>query len=805
MKTGERITLSGLVLISTMTLCYEVIQTRIFSYSLHPVIAYTAIAIAMLGFGLGATVLSLRPAPVREGLNAWLSWACSALALCVVAVNGWFAHTSQNVITVGNPEISWGWSAAVLLPCIVPYFLSGLVTAAILEANVSRIGRTYFLNLVGSALGCVAAILMLRPLGAEVIVGISAASAALAALLFGIPERGWHRVAALAALALALAATLFAPRIFTFQPDTNEAVMLMQRMDRAEGLPGPESEFTQWDPLGRIDVVKHGPPYIRVPEAVRYRSVTIDGGAVTLLVEDPGMDQWGEGLYEKSIYSAPHRIRPGGDVLVIGVGGGTDVNTALHHDARSVTGVEISLSTLRAITGPYADFAGFTKDPRLDLIHGDGRSFAKSTKRRFDIIQLSGVDTITVRSSGSMVLAEDYLYTTDAFQDFLGILKPGGVLSVMRFGEEAMSLAAIAAGALRQLGIEHPEKHIVALRQKRICGVLVKNEPFTREQESKLLSMEKRTAGAPVIIPHYDHYGLRLGAPIQLLFPPGRAPEQEVTQFFSAMVEGREQDELTVKDRPFIVPTDERPYYMMGYWMSVVHRKTPDNPLPRLFFVTSIITSVAALLMMLLPALAFRRLHGTGARAVSYTLVYFLLLGGCFMLFEVNLIHKMIIFVGTPGAAVSVVLASILVSSGIGSFTSGRMRWPVHARLGVALGGLVLLGLAFIFGVDRLLEPLYALPYWARNVAACAVLSPVGFFMGWFFPLGMRVVGSSSRSLVPWAIAVNGFASVIGSLVTFPLGMLLGSSGVSLVGLGGYVLAVIVMAPMAIQVTRRDR
>lgn len=239
--------------------------------------------------------------------------------------------------------------------------------------------------------------------------------------------------------------------------------------------------------------------------------------------------------------------------------------------------------------------------------------------------------------------------------------------------------------------------------------------------------------------------------------------------------------------------------------MSVVHRKTPDNPLPRLFFVTSIITSVAALLMMLLPALAFRRLHGTGARAVSYTLVYFLLLGGCFMLFEVNLIHKMIIFVGTPGAAVSVVLASILVSSGIGSFTSGRMRWPVHARLGVALGGLVLLGLAFIFGVDRLLEPLYALPYWARNVAACAVLSPVGFFMGWFFPLGMRVVGSSSRSLVPWAIAVNGFASVIGSLVTFPLGMLLGSSGVSLVGLGGYVLAVIVMAPMAIQVTRRDR
>ncbi len=144
----------------------------------------------------------------------------------------------------------------------------------------------------------------------------------------------------------------------------------------------------------------------------------------------------------------------------------------MHHGSRSITGVEISLGTLRAITGPYAEFAGFPADPRVELIHGDRRSFAKSTDLRFDIIQPSGVDTITVRSSGSMVLAEDYPYTVDAFQDFLGILKPGVVLSVVRFGEETMSLAAIAVVALRDMCVESPVKHIVALRQKKLCGVL---------------------------------------------------------------------------------------------------------------------------------------------------------------------------------------------------------------------------------------------------------------------------------------------------------------------------------------------
>ncbi len=797
---------AGLTLVSALTLTYEVIQTRVFSYSLHPVIAYTAIAIAMLGFGLGATVLSVGRTKVKEPPFVLLGWLSVGLAASIVLVNAWFSRVSINIIEGGTFNISVWWSAAALLPCILPYFVSGLITAIILEAGMERIGRVYFYNLAGSAMGCIVSIPLLRPLGAERIMLLAAVAAGLAGVLFAYREKGLARWTG-GAVALAVGAMVpFAPAILPFEPDANEAVMRLIRMDEAMGRPEPTLEFTQWDPLGRIDVIRHGRSKIFVEEATGYRSVTIDGGAMTLLVEDPGKPRWGKALFEDSIYGAAHRLRKDADVMVIGVGGGTDVNTALYWGARSVTGVEISLSTLRAITGPYRKFAGFAEDPRVKLVHSDGRSFARSTKQRFDIIQLSGVDTITMHATGSMVLAEDYLYTTDAFEDFISLLEPGGILSVTRFGNEAISLSAIAASALRRLGVVHPEDHIAALRQDRMSGALIKKEPWTQEEIGTILSMEDRQKATALMIPHYDSVGLRLGVPIQVLWPSsGRTPDPSYVTFFEAMASGNEKQALKDLGIPFIVPTDDRPYYMMGYWMTLLDRAQPYNPLPRLISVTSSVTAAAALILILIPVVWLRRRPEAKFGHMLPVLVYFFALGAGFMLLEVGLINRMVVFVGTPGATVSVVLASILVSSSIGSRASGMVPWPLHVRLWAALGGLLVVGLVQAFAGEAILDPFFGLPMWARALLAALLLSPAGFFMGWFFPRGLGITASRAPSLVPWAIAVNGFASVIGSLSTLILGMALGFRFLYVLALAGYVVAVAVITPFSMRGAREDR
>jgi hypothetical protein len=801
----EATDLAGLALVSTLTLSYEVVQTRVFSFSLHPVIAFTAIAIAMTGFGLGATLLSLVPSLAADRSRRTLPLASLGLLAAILVVNAWFARTSTNVVAdeIFSKNVVWSsavspvWSTIVLLPCIVPYFLSGLVTAIVLSRGIERIGRVYFVNLAGSALGCVVAMALLRPLGAPGLVVFTAALAGGAALTFSLADAGPVRWASGAAALACGILVPFGQTVMPFQADNNEAIRKLERLDAAAGRPPPVHEFTEWDPLARIDVVKHGPEEIFIPEPLRYRSVTIDGGAITLLIEDPGEEGWGKGLFEQSMYSVPYHLRESPDVLVIGLGGGTDVNTALHWNARSVTAAEISKGTLHAVTGPYREFAGFPDHPAVDLVHTDGRSYTKSTDRRFDVIQLSGVDTITVQSSGSMILAEDYLYTTEAFVDFFSVLKPEGVLSVMRFGEEGISLAAIAASALRRMGVDRPDRNIVSLRQKMMCGILAKKTPFTDEEIATVHGLERWSRRETVLVPHYDVVGLTLGAPLRFLHPPGRRPDARYGAFFDAMSQGREKEALADLGVPFIVPTDDRPYYMMGYWLKVLAQKHPDNPLPHLFIVTSSITAAAAFLFMLVPVAWVRRRTRPGAGAMTSTIVYFFALGAGFMILEVGLIHRTIVFVGTPGSAVSVVLASILVSSGLGSLVSETVPWSPRSKLVAALLGLLAVGTTMALGASYILEPLFALPVHAREALAALLLAPAGFCMGWFFPTGLAVISRRSGSLVPWAIAVNGFASVIGSLSVVPVGMALGFSAMFFVAMGLYVIAVATIVALA--------
>ena len=806
MRSGDRATIAGLTLVSTLTLTYEVIQTRIFSYSLQPVVAFMAIAIAMLGFGAGATLLTLRPDISRTDTDRRLAFLSLCLAASIVLVNVFFAHTSSRVMQPGVVNINPLWVAVVLLPCVLPYFLAGLITAIILERGVERIGTLYFWNLLGAAAGCVLAIVLLRPLGADIIVGLSAAAAAGAGLVFAWRGGGKLRLASGGALVVAIVLVPFSGWVMPFQPDTNEAVMKLTQGDRDEGRPGPVREVTQWDPVGRIDVLKHGRDHIFVSEPTEFRTVTIDGGAMTLIVEDPRRPGWGKALFEQSMYGAAYHLRERPDVLVIGVGGGSDINTALYWNARSVTGAEISLSTLRALTGPYTEFAGWPE--RTDVVtvsHIDGRAIAKSIDRTFDIIQMSGVDTFTMHSAGSMVLAEDYLYTIDAFHDFISLLEPQGILQVIRFGDEALSLSAIAAGALRLHGIEHPERHIAALQQNWLSGILVKREPFTAEEIKKLRRMQDRKLPTGIVIPHYDTAGIKLGAPVRMLHPGDEKQTRRDSDFFDAMAQGRESEALMKLKLPFIVPTDDRPYYMLGSWMSLLQRKLSRNPLIDLIITSTAVTASAALLLILLPVAWMRRKSDAGAGTMAGVVVYFFALGACFMLFEIGLIHRTVVFVGTPGASVSVVLASILVSSGIGARMTEILGWPPARKIGVALVGLLAVGLFHAFAASALFEPLYGLPGWGRGIVAALALAPVGFFMGWFFPLGLGITARRSSSLVPWAIAVNGFASVIGSLATLPLTLAFGFRYLFVLAALGYVVAVAVMIPMALKATKETK
>lgn len=767
----------SLFLVSCVTLVFELTQVRVFSFSLHPLIAYSAIAIAMLGFGLGSTFVVVRPAWFQR---TEVPAICTLLFAASMPLVSWsFSRTSPSVFPADTLAVDPIASAVALLPCALPYALSGIVVTLVLRSGLERIGRVYFWNLAGSALGCMLATSLLRHLGAERVVALCGLVAAIVGLLIAPAARPLQWISAVVLSALGFLVP-WAPRVFAFQPDASDMLYLLA----ARSGRSIQREMSMWDPVGRIDFLRHDTPFIQVEEPVEYRTITNDSGAMSLLIRSPRTPGWGKEIFEQTLYAAPYLVRSPSHVLVIGVGGGHDINTALHWNAGRVTGVDVSRATLDALRGPYAGFAQWPLDPRVSVVHEDGRTFARRTRQRFGLVQLTGVDTFTLHSAGSMVTAEDYLYTREAFSDFLALLEPDGMLAVTRFGDEAMNLSAIAVSAMRGLGIQEPQRCIVALQQSGASGVIAKRTPFSDAELERLLHIEDRQTPTKVRIPHYDDSGHRASDPVRVLYPQGRAPDARYGRFFEGVAQGEDRRGLREAGSPFVVPSDDRPYYMLGTWVAFGGWM---HPVVAGMFTSTLAIAAGAVALMLLPLL--RRRNGAGLRGVAPMAAYFFAIGAAFMILEIGLIHRTVVVVGSPGAAVSLVMATILLAASAGAAVSDRVANRTRWAFVVATVGMLVVGLLHHYAAGRILDASMGLSQFSRGAVVALLLAPAGFFAGWFFPLGMRSLAAWGSELVPWAIAINAFASVIGSLATLYLGVMLGFRTMFLTALVGYAAA----------------
>jgi len=303
-------------------------------------------------------------------------------------------------------------------------------------------------------------------------------------------------------------------------------------------------------------------------------------------------------------------------------------------------------------------------------------------------------------------------------------------------------------------------------------------------------------------VPIYDQAAVRLGDLVHLLHPAGHIPAPRYRTFFDAMAIGKEQEALRKLGNYFVTPTDDQPYYILGTFFEAMNRGEKVHPAIGLLMMSTKVIGFASLVLILLPVFFVRRRDNASVATMLRTVVYFFSIGAGFMLLEIGLIHKATVFVSTPGAAVAVVMSSILVPSGIGARMTDLLKWRLHVKLLFAVGSLVVLSIIYKLVSGPLFDSLFGLPLWLRCITAAVVLAPVGFFMGWFFPIGLRSVGGGGDALVPWAISVNGFASVVGSLATLFLGLKLGLTGVFAVALIGYVIAGMAMFPEAIRASK---
>lgn len=751
---------------SFTVLAFEITLIRIFSIRFSYHYASLIISVSMLGLVLGGIFAYFKEQKRRreeeqrsrraESEKFFSSPHPLAIYVFILALSYPLVFIVSSAIPFDQYRALWEDVQIFYLLCFVfllsvPFFLYGVILSSALYIHSEKANRVYAADLAGAASGIAWAMFLFDRADIERII-VSCAAALSVLLFFKARKNIFRTVCLLLPLILCLPVLL---GFVAIEISSYKGLMQALKDDGARHIQTINTSH------GRLDVfsnprMKSAPglslAYERpVPGGL---GVSIDGDIAGVFLEENGMKGY---EFLRFVPSAlPFIMKESPVVLVIGVKGSVDVLTPYYSGARTVYKTETNLSALKFLHGHYKDGSLH----RRGLYRVSGRRLMKSLHEKIDIVYLSKTGFFP---AGAFGLAEDYDTTVDAFQFYLANMRRGGMLYVQVFvlPPPRYELRAFSnlIQALDNLVLGDYEKRLVVFRTWDTMNFLVKPSGFTMDEGKKVKNF-LMTNQFDIIYPSFKR---------EARFIEGLNYGKALGDLADRKKRIKAIDEYVFDIRP---STDDRPFF--NYFLKIGKIKEiyalsgrkwsyflhEGMALP---FLGALLVFIASAIFTATFLAVKTRIHKTctrkpqPARQTVYRqsssgTFYFALIGFAFMFVEVYFFHTLILPLGSPAAALSIVLVTLLLSAGAGSMTSGFVTAKRLTPF-MYLLPLLLICCAIFF------EKVVILQY------SFIVIVPVGIFLGLFFPLGIRKFFRENPAAIPLAYAVNGAASVISPIL----------------------------------------
>ncbi|HYN09404.1 MAG TPA: class I SAM-dependent methyltransferase [Vicinamibacterales bacterium] len=739
----------------------EVLDTRLLSVVTWYHLSFLAVSVAMLGMAGGAVLVFVGGdffAPER--VPRLLPGACLALAIAIpISHVANLAMPMPGVRGFSPAEIAALGVATLVLA--IPFVISGVVVTLALTRTGLPVGLLYGADLVGAAAGCLVIVWLLDRSDITSTAFATGACCALASWCFA--RFAARRGIAPAILSLVLVASGFA------NARAAHPLGVLYPKDQWLWLRDDIVEYSKWNAHSYVTVWKamlKTPQYWgaarNAPETpVMIAHANIDGQAGTAITQwdgDPETLDW----VQYDVTALPYHLRRG-RAGIIGVGGGRDVLTAIRFGSASVTGIEINEALLGALQGPYRDFARVAGYPGVRLVHDEARAYLTRAGERFDVLQMSLIDTWAATGAGAFTLSENGLYTRQGWQVFLRSLAPTGVFSVSRWFDpgnvsETTRLLSLGVAALVDFGAASPRGHLLLVTRDKVATLLVSPSPFTDADRA----IVERLAGE-------SGFDLRV--------TPWQTPSDDR---FARIAEATSLKALEAATRDpvfdFSPPTDRRPFFFnllkpgAAARFREVDLRSPGVMRGNLIATRTLIalTGIAAVLVAAIIGWPLVRLGRPAIPAPVFraALLYFALIGLGFMFVQIPFLQRFSVYLGHPTYAFSIVLFCMILSAGIGSLASDRLdlgrRVFLVRAIPIAVGIIALVEAALL---QTVIGATAGWPFLARASVVAAFIAPLAFLMGTCFPLGIRLLGRHSDRVTAWMWGVNGACGVMGSIL----------------------------------------
>ncbi|HAV42425.1 TPA: hypothetical protein DCX15_00200 [bacterium] len=734
---------AAVFLVSSSALIYQIALMRFFSIKEWYHLAFMVVSLSFLGIGGGGTFLYAFPRiKTRFDLGQLAIYLSLSFPLSYLIAN----HLPFDPFLIGIEGLQVFYLGLLYLSLSLSSFFFGLIIALIIKESPQKIRLIYFFNTAGSGIGC---LVLFLPIISNVpkLILLSAVLSGLASMLFSLRWRGF---------VLSIGTLL----LLTWTPNLFEVkISPYKSLPNALRYPGARIVSSLEDATSKVDLVESKGIRYAPGLSLAYegsippqKGLFIDGDNMTGVVDIDKLEslEFTNWLPQAVAYKVTKPER----VLILKASGGMDVLGALYQGTKEIKAVEENLFVWKVLSKEIGQRSG------LSLIRENERGFARREKGRFDLVILSLSGGFKGTSPGSFSLVEEYLYTVEAMKDWLGLLEEEGILVITRWIQipptESLKIGATIVTALAERGAIQPGQHIMALRSLQTITFLVKPCPFTQGEivAFKGFAEEKR---------------------FDLVYYPGISRDETNVYYilpsaydYEGFLQLLENKEAFIRKYPYrISPArDTQPFFFHFFKMGQLHRILahlgrewqPYGGSGYLMLVLLLIISILSSIGLIILPICWR-----GIKISSFQmpyLIYFLSTGFGYIFVELVLMGYFILILGKPVYAFGLVVATLLVALGLGSLWSANPKSIKIVRL------LPILILSYALIIPHLLPAILGMTPFLRILLSVSLIVPLGVLMGIPFPLGIRLVSTSSPELIPLLFGVNIIASVVGSILS---------------------------------------
>ena len=796
--------IATIFLISIVVIALQLVLMRAISVIHYYHFTYMVISTALLGFGASGTILALWFDRLKQNFPFWNLLFLFLFILSIPA-----SYLAAQSLPLDTQYVLYSYQQLFYLISynflmLIPFLFGGLVISFMLAYFKKEVPVLYGANLIGSGAGGVAALGLMALVPAHQLPFVMTPLALLALVSFFIstgrrsgryPAQAWG----MTAVGLLVSVTT----LFVSAPDSVDPYKDLSHFRQLERQGDAESVISRYGPRAQIDVYQSptfhytlfaGPQAAIMPPP--QLAILMDGLIAAPLFSIDDSDD--AGILDFTPQSLPYRLLDDAHVLLLGETGGVNVWLAKRMGAEKITVVQTNPQLIRLIKEDLAEPGGgvYSMDG-VEVINMDPRLYIEQSERDYDLIQIVTGEAIASGTGGLQGLNEDYLLTTQAIAKAANRLSDDGLISITRGIQspprDNIKLISLFSDALQDRGL-NPENHLFISRNYLAANLLLTKSPISEERIGRFLNAAQELQ-------------------LDLEYYPG-IESSEIDQI--NRIEGPEDANYSYLHQSVLEILSENPESFYDGWVYHVRAPTDESPYFHDFFkwssldrfmesygdqwfqrlelgyvvlvITFLQLALLAFLLILLPLIVRFKQYRSAFNKLP-TLLHFFMIGTGFMFLEITYIQIFTRFLGDPIFSAAAVICSMLIFLGLGSMYQKRLKITHSNRIRIAVLVIIGVSLSYLILLDPFLNLFIGLSTFWRFTITILLLFPVSFFLGWMFPAGIAILEKNSDELIPWALAIDSFASVSAAPLAIILSMSFGFTHVIVLGAGCYLAA----------------